>query len=66
MSNETLLEEKPNWRWWGKVLTAGAVAAATTVRSAGGMPLWVTALCDGVIAIGVIVGIGSAGLSRGR
>lgn len=65
MSNkETLLEEKPDWRFWAKIVVAFAVAATTTASHADGAPLWLPALRDGVIAVGVILGIGSTGLFR--
>lgn len=64
MSEENRPEDRPDWRWWSKVAVAGAVAAATTIRNADGIPLWLKAVCDGVLAVGVIVGIGSTGLRR--
>jgi len=66
MVKKTLLEDRPDWRWWAKIVVAFAVAATTTASHAEGAPLWISALRDGVIAVGVILGIGSAGLSRGR
>lgn len=62
---ETMLAERPDWRWWAKSIAVAIVAGATVLRQAEVPPAMKIA-CDVAVGIGAAFGIISAGLSRSR
>jgi len=63
---KTLLEDRPDWKWWAKSAAVAVVAVAGALKHTVAHGSIVYAVCDVVIAMGAALGIGSAGLARSR
>lgn len=61
----TLLEDRPDWRWWAKSVAVAVVAGATVLRESDVSPA-IKIACNVIAGMGAAFGIVSAGLSRSR
>lgn len=63
MGTETLLEEKPTWRYWAKGALMTAVAVATVLETQE-VPSWVKVVSRCTVGLGAMFGIASRGMGR--